>query len=79
MKIAFVSEHEIDKIVVYPERREARHPTTNKIIDRFDNICTYKIIENYKVVETFKDSLNEDQKLILSLLNIGEDEFWRSA
>ena len=29
-------------------------------------------MENSKVVETFKDSLNEDQKLILSLLNIGE-------
>jgi len=36
-------------------------------------------MENAKVVETFKDSLNEVQKLILSLLNIGEDEFWKSA
>jgi hypothetical protein len=36
-------------------------------------------MENSKVVETFKDSLNEDQKLILSLLNIGEDKYWKSA
>ena len=48
-------------------------------LDRFDNICTYKIMENSKVVETFKDSLNEDQKLILNLLNIGEDKYWKSA
>ena len=74
-----MKEQKIETIRVYPEQREASHPTTGKIIDRFENICTYKIMENSKVVETFKDSLNEDQKLILSLLNIGENEFWKSA
>jgi len=74
-----MKEHKIETIRVYPEQREAIHPTTSKIMDRFDNICTYKVMENSQVVETFRDSLNEDQKLILSLLNIGEDEFWKSA
>jgi transposase len=74
-----MKEQKIDKIRVYPEQREASHPTTSKILDRFDNICTYKIMENSQVVETFRDSLNEDQKLILSLLNIGEDKYWKSA
>jgi transposase len=74
-----MKEQKIEKIRVYPEQREASHPTTSKILDRFDNICTYKIMENSQVVETFSDSLNEDQKLILSLLNIGEDKYWKSA
>ena len=74
-----MKEQKIEKIRVYPEQREASHPTTSKILDRFDNICTYKIMENSQVVETFRDSLNEDQKLILSLLNIGEDKYWKSA
>jgi transposase len=74
-----MKEQKIEKIRVYPEQREASHPTTGKILDRFDNICTYKIMENSKVVETFKDSLNEDQKLILSLLNIEQDKYWKSA
>ncbi len=74
-----MKERKIEKIRVYPEQREADHPTTSKIIDRFGNICTYKVMENSQVVETFRDSLNEDQKLILSLLNIREDEFWKSA
>ena len=74
-----MKEQKIEKIRVYPEQREASHPTTSKILDRFNNICTYKIVENLKVVETFKDSLNEDQKLILNLLNIGEDRYWKSA
>jgi len=74
-----MKENKIETIRVYPEQREANHPTTNKIIDRFENISTYKIIENSKTVETFKDSLNEDQKLILSLLNIEENKYWNSA
>jgi transposase len=74
-----MKEQKIEKIRVYPEQREASHPTTSKILDRFDNICTYKIMENLKVVETFKDSLNEDQKLILRLLNIEENKYWKSA
>jgi len=74
-----MKEHKIETIRVYPEQREADHPTTSKILDRFEHICTYKIIENSQVVETFRDSLNEDQKLILGLLNIHEDEFWKSV
>jgi len=74
-----MKERKIETIIVYPEQREAIHPTTCKILDRFDNICTYKVMENSQVVETFRDSLNDDQKLILSLLNIGENEFWKSA
>ena len=73
-----MKEQKIEKIRVYPEQREANHPTASKIIDRFENICTYKIMQNSKVVETFKDSLNDDQKLILSLLNIEENEYWKS-
>ncbi|MBC2724773.1 MAG: hypothetical protein HGJ97_19330 [Desulfosporosinus sp.] len=74
-----MKERKIETIIVYPEQREAIHPTTSKILDRFDNICTYKVMENSQVVETFRDSLNEDQKLILSLLNIRENDFWKSA
>ncbi len=66
----------IDKITVYPEERETSHPTTNKILNLLENICTYQIIENGRVVETFRDNLNEDQKLILSLLNITEEQYW---
>jgi transposase len=71
-----MKEQEIEKLRVYPEQRDATHPTTCKILDRFENICIYKIMSNSIVVETFRDSLNENQKLILKLLNIGEDQYW---
>ena len=71
-----MTEQKIEKLRVYPEQRDATHPTTCKILDRFENICMYKIKENSTVVETFRDSLNEDQKLILKLLNIGKNQYW---
>ena len=71
-----MTEQKIEKLRVYPEQRDATHPTTWMILDRFENICLHKILENSTVVETFRDSLNEDQKLILELLNIGEDQYW---
>ena len=74
-----MKEQKIETIRVYPEQREATHPTTCKILDRFDSICTYKITQDSKVVEWFRDSLNEDQKLVLSLLNIEESDYWKSA
>jgi len=74
-----MKENKIETIRVYPEQREANRPTTSKIIDRFENISIYKIIESSKLVETFKDNLNDDQKIILSLLNIEENKYWNST
>jgi hypothetical protein len=39
----FATVFEISLIRVYPEQREASHPTTGKILDRFDNISTINI------------------------------------
>ncbi len=61
---------------VYPEEREAAHPTTNKILDRFEPLSTYTLIEDERVFEEFKDDLTDTQKLLLSYLDISEQEYW---
>jgi hypothetical protein len=39
-----------------------------------------ELLREYSLlVETFKDSINDDQKLILSLLNIDEKKYWSLA
>ncbi|MCP4366251.1 MAG: IS1634 family transposase [Planctomycetes bacterium] len=63
---------------VYPEERDAVHPTTNKIFDRVGNLSTYSIIENEYTVEEYKDELTETQGLILDYLDIPEKEYWCS-
>jgi transposase len=63
---------------LYPEEREAHQPTTNKIIDIFDGVSTYSIIQDGQVVEAFKDDLTDTQRTILRYLNISESQFWRA-
>lgn len=71
-----MKENEIDKLPLYPEHRIAYHPTTAKIFDQFCDISTYLLKVNHKVVEEFKDSLNQIQLTILSLLQMSEDQYW---
>jgi transposase len=68
----------INALPIYPEQRDAERPTTNKIIDLFEPVSTYSIIENNKIVEAFKDKLSDTQKTILKYLNIREPGFWVS-
>ncbi len=68
----------INALPIYPEQRDADRPTTNKIIDLFEPLSTYSIIENNKIVEAFKDKLSDTQKTILKYLNIREPGFWAS-
>lgn len=61
---------------IYPEEREAVHPTTNKILEHFEPISTYSILEGENIVEEFKDDLTDTQKLLLSYIGIPEEEYW---
>ena len=68
--------HGLSGLLIYPEERESSRPTTNKIIDIFEPVSTYSIIENEQVVEEFKDELTDTHKTILEYLNISESDFW---
>ena len=65
-----------EDLLIYPEARTSVHPTTNKILNNFEQISTYSIIENGNVIEEFKDELTETQKTILNYLEISEEEYW---
>ncbi len=66
----------IKSIPLYPEERQASRPTTHKILDLFERVSTYAIVEHDHVVEEFKDELSHTQKEILDCLTIPEDHFW---
>ena len=69
----------LDAIPIYPEHRQASHPTTTKIVDRFYDVSTYELTEGNQVLETFKDELTETQKELLSLLQMREHQYWQFA
>ncbi|MCK5015312.1 MAG: IS1634 family transposase [Candidatus Omnitrophica bacterium] len=70
-----MKEEGIETLPIYPEDRDAYHPTTSKILDTFDGISSYQVTIEGKT-KKFRDSLTQTQETILSLLNIDINDFW---
>ena len=69
-----------DRIIgleVYPEERITPYPTTNKVLNVFESISTYFILQRARAVEEFKDELTETQQTILNFLGMTQDQYWR--
>jgi transposase len=66
----------IPSITLYPEEREACHPTTNKVMRIFEDVSTYKLNYVDGTVEEFTDDLTETQQQILKLMQIPIERFW---
>ena len=60
----------LEGIPVYPEKRQCVSPTTDKVLNLFNNIQRHYLTDNGVLVKTFNPRLNEVQTLILDLLNI---------
>ncbi len=65
----------IKTLPIYPESKEAYHPTTSKILDAFDGISSYQVRMGQTTKE-FRDSLTKTQEQILNLLRISSDYYW---
>jgi transposase len=61
---------------LYPEDRDAPHPTTSQLFKTFERLSTYAIIEDGRLCEEHHDQLNETHRQVLSLLDITELNFW---
>ncbi len=62
---------------LYPEDREATHPTTAKIMNIFAPVSTYRITSGSRFVEEFKDELSDTQKTIIKFFGIPDARFWK--
>ena len=71
-----MKEGDIPSLALYPEDREASHPTTSKIMDIFAEVSTYKLMQDGEVIEEFRDALTDTQQEILKLLDIPQENFW---
>ena len=73
-----MKEWEIKTLPIYPEFRDAFHPTTSKILSVFEGISSYQVRIGQKTKE-FRDSLNQTQEQILNMLGISLDYYWRHS
>lgn len=73
-----MSNNIIEAIPIYPEHRLAYHPTTAKIVDRFQEMSVSRLMQGNKLVNEFRDPLNDVQLSVLSLLGMSEADYWKS-
>ncbi|MEI6126849.1 MAG: hypothetical protein WCQ99_09905, partial [Pseudomonadota bacterium] len=68
--------NKIQSLTLYPEEREACHPTTNKVMRLFEYVSTYKYFPENARVEEHMDDLTDTQQQILKLMELPLDNFW---
>ena len=70
-----MKEKGIKTLPIYPESRDAYHPTTSKILETFEGISSYRVTIGGRAID-FRDSLTQTPETILRLLNIDINDFW---
>ena len=63
----------IKSLPIYPEQRECRKPSAERILELFQNVSKHELLENDKLENAFFDPLNLLQQKILELLKIPLD------
>jgi len=71
-----MKEQGIKTLPIYPEFRDAYHPTTSKILYTFEGISSYQVRLDRETTREFRDSLTETQEKLLDLLSISLNYYW---
>ena len=71
-----MADRKIPAIALYPEDRDASHPTTAKIMGIFEDLSTYQLRLSPKETKEYRDDLTDVQKIILDLLGLTEQAYW---
>ena len=65
----------IESIPIYPEERDCRAPTADKILDLFKNQRQHKLVDGNNTIKVFWDDLSAVQRQVLELLDIPTSVF----
>ncbi len=71
-----MADRNIPAVALYPEDRDASHPTTAKIMGIFEDVSTYTLRSSSEEVTEYRDDLREVQQMILDFLGIPETVYW---
>ena len=70
-----MKQKEIELLPLYPEERNCKYPTTERILSLFENQRKHILKENNIVLKQFYDPVSDLHKSILNLLKISKKEF----
>lgn len=68
----------VDSIPIYPEQRECRKPTADKVLDLFRDVRRQTLFKNNKPLQVIDDDLSETQMEVLDLLGIAPEVFFHA-
>lgn len=74
VRMAMVRE-KIAQLPLYPEERECRAPSTERILDLFAPLQRHRLREEGRLIQTFEPNLTQLQKQILDLLGLATSAF----
>jgi len=66
----------LSSIPIYPEERECRRPTADKILELYRDIRLQSVIQDGKQLALIPDQLNPVQKTVLDILEIDQNKFF---
>ena len=67
--------NDIDKLPIYPEQRQCRHPTTEQILRLFSLAQRHTLLSEGNIVQLFHHELTDLQREILTLLGVPHHAF----
>lgn len=73
-----MKENGIESLPIYPEQRECRRPTADKILDLFRDVRKQTILKNNRPLEVIPDDLSAIQTQVLSLFQIKPADFFQA-
>jgi transposase len=71
-----IAERKSAPLKLYPEARDAPHPTTSQVLKTFDGLYSYILMRNGQTIEQFRDQLKDTHRAVLALLDRSEGQFW---
>ncbi len=71
-----MKEKGIESLPIYPEQRECRRPTANKILDLFRDVRKQTILRKGNPLEVIPDDLNDIQRQVLALFQMNTSDFF---
>ena len=60
----------IESLPVYPEERECKAPTTNKVLKLYEDVQVHRAWQEGRLLHTEQPELDELQRQILRLLGV---------
>jgi transposase len=61
---------------LYPEDRDAPHPTTSQILKTFAGLSAYTVERQEGSVEEYRDELKDVHRSVIELMGMTEEVFW---